>query len=187
MEYERRSKEEHAIVLDFLPNGYPFDNRPSHRKTPIVQALGKEHLSLLELTPKPGIIIQPHEDVYIGEGKRDKISHVLGKLETDKMTYTARSELEFCIKQMVEADEPKYVAFYNKAQPMTMRMHQLELLPGVGKKHMQEIVGAREEKPFESFDDIRARVKLLPDPKNLVIKRITNEILGLEKHRLFVG
>ena len=47
-----KTKEEIAIVLDFLPNGYPFDKRPSHRKTAIAQALGKEHLILLELVPK---------------------------------------------------------------------------------------------------------------------------------------
>ncbi len=182
-----KSREENAIVLDFLPNGYPFDNRPSHRKMPIVQALGKEHFSLLELSTKKDAAVTPHEEVYIGEGKRDKISHVLGRLEPDKMTQTARSELEFTIKQMVEQNEAKYVAFYNKAQPMTMRMHQLELLPGVGKKHMQEIIEIRLDKPFESFEDIRTRVKLLPDPKTLIIKRILNEITGNEKHHLFVS
>ncbi|MEK6874592.1 MAG: DUF655 domain-containing protein [Nanoarchaeota archaeon] len=187
MDYEQRSsKEEFAIVLDILPNGYPFDLRPSHRKISIVQALGKEHFSLLELAPKKDVSITLHEDVYIGEGKRDKIAHVLGKLETQKMTQTACTELEYTIKQMVEISEQKYVDFFNKAQPMTMRMHQLELLPGIGKKHMNEIIEAREQKPFENFNDVKERVKLLPDPKNLIIKRIISEILGQEKHRLFV-
>jgi len=45
-------KEEYAIVLDFLPNGYPFDTRPTYKKTPIAQAIGKEHFTLLELVPK---------------------------------------------------------------------------------------------------------------------------------------
>ena len=65
---EGRSKEEVAIVLDFLPNGYPFDKRPSHRKTAIAQALGKEHFVLLELVPKKDVFLQPYEEVYIGEG-----------------------------------------------------------------------------------------------------------------------
>ena len=73
---ENRSlKEEQAIVLDFLPNGYPFDKRPSHRKTAIVQALGKVRFGLLELVPKKEIFVQPYEEVYIGEGKREKIHH----------------------------------------------------------------------------------------------------------------
>ena len=43
----RKSKEEYSVVLDFLPNGYPFDDRPSHKKTPIAQALGKTNFTLL--------------------------------------------------------------------------------------------------------------------------------------------
>ena len=39
-------KEDYAIVLDFLPNGYPSDTRPMHMKTPIAQAIGKEHLEV---------------------------------------------------------------------------------------------------------------------------------------------
>ena len=65
-------------------------------------------------------------------------------------------------------------------------MHQLELLPGLGKKHMWEIIDARKEKEFSSFADIKKRVKLMPDPEKAIIKRITQELKGNEKHRLFV-
>jgi len=65
-------------------------------------------------------------------------------------------------------------------------MHQLELLPGLGKKHMWEIIEQRDEKPFESFEDIKKRVKLMPDPEKSVIKRIIHEIEGQEKHFVFV-
>ncbi|MDP2908763.1 MAG: DUF655 domain-containing protein, partial [Nanoarchaeota archaeon] len=99
------TKEEYAIILDFLPNGYPFDTRPMHRKTPIAQAMGKEHFVLLELVPKKGITLQPNEDAYIGEGKRDKIHHILGKIPLEKLTQTAKGELEFVIKALVEKNE----------------------------------------------------------------------------------
>ena len=88
-----RGKEELGVVLDFLPNGYPFDNRPSHIKTPIVQVIGKNRFTLLELVPKKGIQLQPHEEVYFGEGKRDKILHIVGRLPFDKLTRTAKAEL----------------------------------------------------------------------------------------------
>ncbi len=185
--YQRREREETAIVLDFLPNGYPFDKRPMHRKTPIAQALGKEHFTLLELVPKKGIFLQPYEEVYIGEGKREKIHHITGKLPVDKLTSTARSELKFVVKNLVEKSENKFVDFFNKAQPLTTRMHQLELLPGLGKKHMWEILEARKEKPFEDFKDIKKRVKLMPDPEKAIIKRVISEIQGKEKHMIFVG
>ena len=179
------AREEYAIVLDFLPNGYPFDTRPMHQKTPIAQALGKEHFILLELVPKKGIFLQPYEEVYVGEGKRDQIHHVIGKIPIEKLTETAKGELQFGIKDIVEKNEKKFVDFFNSAQPINTRRHQLELLPGVGKKHMWEIIETRKDKPFESFEDIKSRIKLLPDPKNLIIKKIIADIKGEDKHRLF--
>ena len=179
-------KEETAIVLDFLPNGYPFDDRPMHMKTAIAQAIGKERFVLLELVPKKGIHLQPYEEVYIGEGKRDKIHHIIGRLNTDKLTHTAKAELNLIIDEIVKKNEKRFVEFFNKAQPLTTRMHQLELLPGLGKKHMWEILEARKEKDFESFVDIKKRVKLMPDPEKAVVRGILKEIEGDEKHRVFV-
>jgi putative nucleotide binding protein len=182
----KMQKEEIAIVLDFLPNGYPFDDRPMFRKTAIAQAIGKEYFSLLELVPKKEVNLQPNEEVYIGEGKRDKIHHIMGKIPFEKLTQTAKQELEFIIRDIVEKNEKKFIEFFNKAQPLSTRMHQLELLPGLGKKHMWEIIEVRKEKPFESFADIKSRVKLMPDPEKVIVKRIMNEVMGIEKHRVFV-
>jgi len=181
-----RTKEENAIVLDFLPNGYPFDERPMYMKTPVAQALGKEHFILLELVPKKGMHLNLYEEVYIGGGKRDKVHHIAGKIPLSKLTRTAKSELEFAIKDIVNKNEKRFVDFFNSARPLSTRMHQIELLPGVGKKHMWEILNAREEKPFESFEDLKKRVKLIPDPEKLIIKRILEELGGAEKHKLFV-
>ena len=181
-----REKEETVIVLDFLPNGYPMDDRPMHLKTSIAQALGKTRFVLLELVPKKGIHLQPHEEVYIGEGKREQIHHIIGKLPLEKLTSTARSELNYIIQEIVEKNEQKFVEFFNKAQPLSTRMHQLELLPGLGKKHMWEIIEERKGKPFENFADIKKRVKLMPDPEKAIIKRIMLELEGKEKHKLFV-
>ena len=182
----RRNKEETAVALDFLPNGYPFDTRPMHRKTPIVQALGQERFTLLELVPKKGIFIQPHEELYIGEGKRDKIHHIIGKLPVAKLTATAKSELDYVVKELVKKEEKKFIEFFNIARPLTTRMHQLELLPGLGKKHMWEIIEERKDKPFESFSDLKKRVNLMPDPEKAIIKRILKELEGNEKHYVFV-
>jgi putative nucleotide binding protein len=178
-------KEETAIVLDFLPNGYPFDTRPIHKKTPIVQALGKEHFILLELVPKKGIFLQPYEEVYMGEGKRDKIHHIIGKILPEKLTQTAKSELDFIITDLVSKTEAKFVEFFNNAGPINTRRHQIELLPGIGKKHMWDIIERRQEAPFKSFEDLKERVKLLPDPRKSIIKRILAEINNEDKFKLF--
>ena len=188
MEQEKteRSKEETAIVLDFLPNGYPYDGRPLYMKTPIAQAVGKEHFVLLELVPKKGIHLRSFEEVYIGDGKRDKIHHIVGKIALGKLTATAKSELEFVIKDIIKKNDRKFIDFFNRAQPLSTRMHQLELLPGLGKKHMWQIIESREEKPFESFADLKNSVKLMPDPEKTIIKRILQELEGAEKHNIFV-
>ncbi|MDD5086291.1 MAG: DUF655 domain-containing protein [Candidatus Nanoarchaeia archaeon] len=183
---ERHEREEYATVLDFLPNGYPFDSRPSHQKTAIAQAIGKKNFVLLELVPKKEIFLQPNEDVYIGQDKRDKIHHINGKLQFSKLTRTAKSELDFVVKSIVENYEQRFVDFFNNAQPLSTRMHSIELLPGMGKKRMWEILDERKVEPFKSFEDMKKRVKLMPDPKAAVIKRIMKELEGNEKHHLFV-
>jgi len=186
MERDNKSKEDYAIVLDFLPNGYPSDTRPNHMKTPVAQAIGITHFVLLELVPKKDVFLQPNEKVYLGEGKRDKIHHIAGKISMGKLTSAASSELNYVIKDIVESEESRFVDFFNKSQPLSTRMHQLELLPGLGKKHMWEILDERKVEPFKNFSDIKKRVKLMPDPAKLIIKRIMSEISGTEKHNLFV-
>ncbi len=180
-------KEEYAIILDYLPNGYPLDTRPSHKKTPIAQAIGKEYFILLELVPKKGVSLQSSQEVYLGEGKREEIHHILGRINLNKLTQTARTELDFILDKLVDAYEKRFVEFFSTCGPINTRRHYLELIPGIGKKHMWEILEARKEKPFESFEDIRKRVKLLPDSKQSVIKRILMEINNEDKHKIFTG
>ena len=183
---QQRTREEYVTVLDFLPNGYPFDTRPGYMKTPIVQAIGKIHFVLLELVPKKDVTLQPYEEVYIGEGKRDKIHHINGRLPAGKLTATAQAELGFVIANIVKANEQRFINFFNTAQPLSTRMHSLELLPGMGKKRMWELVEARDQKLFESFKEMRSRLKLMPDPEKAIEKRIILEISEPQKHYLFV-
>lgn len=179
-------KEEYGIVLDFLPNGYPFDTRPSHKKTPIAQVLGTRRFTLLEVVPKKDVHLNLSDKLYLGEGKRDHVHHINGKVSYDKLTNTARSNLEISIKELIKQEQTPFIEFFNKAQPLSTRMHAIELLPGIGKKHMWEILDERRGGDFKSFDDIRERVKLIPDPENLVLKRIIKELSEPEKHLLFV-
>lgn len=178
-----KEKEEKAIILDFLPNGYPLEGR----MVPIAQALGTLHFTLLQLVPRHGIALQLKEEVYIGEGRRDKIHYILGILPREKLTETAKMQIEEYIEKKIEEQEAKYVDFFNNCQPINTRLHQLELLPGFGKKHTQAIIEERQKKPFKSFEDIKKRIKNIPDPKKAVEKRITEELIGDEKYHIFVG
>ncbi len=175
-------KEEYAIILEYLPNGYPLEGK----MLPIIQAVGEENLSLLELVPRRGFDFEQGERVYIGEGKREKIYYISGRLLREKLTESSKNELEEVIKEVIKKKESQYVDFFNHAEAINKRMHQLELLPGLGKKHMQEILKQREEKDFESFEDIRKRIPNLPDPQKLIERRIFKEIVNKERYNLFV-
>lgn len=174
-------KEENAIVLEYLPNGYPLEGR----RLPVVQAVGKNSLVLLELVPRKGIELGIGEEVYIGEGKRDKIYYILGRLKREKLTEGAKNQLQEVIQSFIKENEPKFIEFFNVADAINKRMHQLELLPGLGKKHMQELLKQRKEKMFENFEDIRKRVANFPDPEKIIEKRIIKELTSMERYNLF--
>tara|TARA_Y100000310_G_C20700699_1_gene829583 strand:+ start:1674 stop:2234 length:561 start_codon:yes stop_codon:yes gene_type:complete len=180
-------REDKAIILDFLPNGYPADTRPMHMKTPIAQAMGTSHFILLELVPKREVFLKPNQEVYMGEGKREDIHHIIGRINYLKLTQTARMNLDPILKTLIGADPTRFLTFFNNAGPINTRLHQLELIPGIGKKHMWEIIEKRQEKPFESFEDMKSRVKLMPDPESAVIKRIIAELSEEDKYSIFVG
>jgi putative nucleotide binding protein len=182
---QQQTKEDKAVILDFLPHGYAQDT--GALKSPIAQGLGTAHLTLLELIPKKDVHLQPHQEVYIGEGRRDEIHHIKGRIGPDRLTSTAEKELKHVVIKLVEDNEQKFIKFFNEARPLSMRMHQLELLPGLGKKHMWEVLNERKGKPFTGFDDLKERVNLLPDPKLVVVKRILSELLKEEKYKIFVG
>jgi len=183
----QKPKEKFAIVLDFLPHGYPDDPRPFHLKEPIVQAIGKSYFTLLELVPQKNVTLKAHDEVYVGEGKRDKIAYIRGTIKTERLTQTAKNELVYAIAKLVEEQEERFVRFFNKAGLISLRAHQLELLPGIGKKHAKEIIAEREKRPFESFEDFRRRLPNLPDPKKLIAQRILAELERKDRYRLFVG
>ncbi|HUS51083.1 MAG TPA: DUF655 domain-containing protein [Candidatus Paceibacterota bacterium] len=175
-------KEEYAVVLDYLPYGYPLEKK----MMPIAQALGLSNLTLLQLVPRRGVKLELEEKVYIGEGKREKIYYILGRLPREKLTETAKIQLQEFIVKTIEEQEKKFVDFFNKADPINTRLHQLELLPGFGRKHTDAILKERKEKPFESFKDIKKRIPNLPDPKKAVEKRLLQELENIERHNLFV-
>lgn len=175
-------KEEYAVVLDYLPNGYPLEKK----MIPLVQAIGEKNLTLLELVPRRGENFEIGERVYIGEGKRDKVYYILGRLPREKITESAKAQLEEFINKVVKEREKEFIEFFNKSEAINKRIHQLEFLPGLGKKHMHDILKQREEKPFESFEDIRKRIPNLPDPEKAVERRIFKELVDRERYNLFV-
>lgn len=173
-------KDENAIVLDFLEHG-----RPGGPSEPVAQVIGTENFNLLEIVPREDVRVKAGDEVYIGEGDREEVKYIKGKITTNELTETAKSELDYVLEDLVERNEEKFVEFFNEAAPLTPRQHALELMPSIGEKHMWQILDERDEGEFESLDDIRERVDLLPDPRKILVKRLKSELSGEEKHYLF--
>lgn len=174
-------KEDYALVLDYLPLGRPDDPKG----TPVAQVVGTAHYTLLEVLPKPGADLQIFEKTFIGKGERPKIWKILRRISYDELTSFARSNLEEAVSRIVQEREQEYVQFFNRARPITIRLHSLELLPGIGKKLLFKILEEREKKPFESFEDIKNRVPTLGDPKKVIVQRILKELSEPCKYYLF--
>ncbi|WP_336344051.1 DUF655 domain-containing protein [Halalkalicoccus ordinarius] len=173
-----------AIVLDYLPHGRADDDRPSYQKPPIAFAVDAEDFRLYELT------LGEDADVRIAdridpENEPEGVDRI-ERIEHDDLSSGARSELEYVVADLIDEEEERFVSFYNDAQPITLRLHQLNLLPGIGKKLRNTILDERKRRPFEGFEDLEERVSGLHDPKGVLVDRILEEIREDElKYRLF--
>ncbi len=179
----QRRYEEYAYVLDFTQRAKASTVRG--REGMIIQAIGEERLTLLELLGTQNMSIEIAERVYIGREGRDKVMSVLGRLEYDSISQTAKNELPSIIEKIVIANQKRFIDYINTAQPITPRIHALELIPGIGKTYMMTIIRERDRKKFESFVEIQQRVGLR-DPAKLIAKRIIDEITGEARMNLFV-
>ncbi len=175
--------EEYAIVLDYLSRG----KSSSFKSEPLAQVIGVDNFTLLEVVPKNNVSLKLGEKIYVGKEERDKIEHIKKRIEFKELTSTALIELNKAIESIIKSSPEKFLNFYNKSRPITIRRHQLELIPGLGKKHVQNILMEREKKLFDSFEEIAERVKLVPNPINSLVKRIVAELEGFDiKYYLFV-
>lgn len=178
-----RKYEEYAYVLDFTPRGKSITVRG--REGVIIQAIGEERLTLLELLGVQNANVELGERLYIGREGRDKVASVLGRLEYNDVSQAAKNELPNIVEKIVVANEKRFVEYINMSQPITPRIHALELIPGIGKTYMMTIIKERDKKKFDNFADLQSRVGLR-DPAKLVAKRIIEEIMGQARMNLFV-
>ncbi len=177
-----------AVVLDYLAHGLSDDGRPQYEKSPAGYALGVEDFRLYQvafdeeerLTIGSEVVVEPREH-------RDVVTNA-SRVDYEDLSSGAQSELEYVVADLVEANEERFVDFYNDAQPITLRLHQLNLLPGIGKKLRNGILDERKRKPFESFEELSERVSGLHDPDEILVDRIIEELRDDDlKYQTFVG
>mgnify|MGYP000286001435 CR=1 FL=1 len=172
-----------AVVLDYLPHGRSDDERPQYEKEPLAYAVSTDEFRLYEM------VLADDADITIGDrvpvDRGDGVER-LHEVDYDDIPGGAQSELEYVIEDIIDADTQRFVDFYNDAQPITTRLHALNLLPGIGKKLRNNILDKRKRRPFESFEDLEARVSGLHDPKEVLAERILEELKEDDlKYRIF--
>ncbi|MHA1733474.1 MAG: DUF655 domain-containing protein [Promethearchaeota archaeon] len=175
-------QESEVIVLDVLPHGRPGKG-PAYRRVPLIIGLGVQYFSLLEVEVEKDADVKIQDSVKLVDGPRF-VKRVKRRIGFGELTGTARDMLEPAVETVVKNNEERFTQFWNNARPITTRKHQLQLFPGIGKKHLWEILDNREKKPFESYKDFEDRVGL--NPLNLLVRLILQEIeLDDIKYRLF--
>ncbi len=173
--------EEYALVVEYMPTG----PSSASRKEAVVQLVGTRFFTLLEATLKPDAIVIIGQKVYVGKENRVEIDRIKGRIQYNSLTTSAKDILSKILRKIVEESESHFIEFVNKAKPISIRVHTLDLLPGIGRKSMESLLDEREKKPFESFQDLRTRVPSITDPLSLFANRIIHELRGEEKHFLF--
>ncbi len=171
-----------AVVLDYMPHGRPDDDRPGYQKSPVAQVVTEARFELLELT------VSENADVGIGDRVDLDTADRRRTLAYDDLTRGAVGELEYAVAEIIEREESRFVEFFNDAGPITLRLHQLNLLPGIGKKLRNNVLEQRDRGSFESFEDLADRVDGLHDPQSVLADRVAEELREDDlKYRCFTG
>ena len=178
--------EDYVYILDYLPKGR--GDMPPYKRRPIVYGIGENQFTLLELIPKKDTTFTTGERIYVGKEaeKRKKIEKIKGRVNYEDLTSTAHGEFPYIILDIVHNNEERFIRFFNEASAISTRFHVLELLPGLGKKMMHEILDERKKKLFTSFEEMQERIDFLRSPDKLIAKRIELELTDpYQKYRIF--
>jgi putative nucleotide binding protein len=176
--------EEFAYVLDYLPRGRSGVGRLRYRTEPVVQLLGEKYFTLLEATTEREASLESFERVYVGKDRRNKITHIAGRITYNDLTTIARRDIPNLLGKIIQIQESRFIRFFNEAQALTPRMHTIELVPGIGKHYLRIILSEREKHLFENLEDLKKRTGL-PDPIRLITKRILEELSTEQKYYIF--
>jgi putative nucleotide binding protein len=166
-----------------MPTGLPDDQRNS---APQAYVLGVDEFQLYLVR------FDDDPDVSVGDrvavDPRGESVERVRRVDFEDLSGAANSELEYAVEAIVDADERRFVDFYNEAQAITTRLHALNLLPGIGKKLRNNVLDQRKRQPFESFEDLEERVSGLHDPRQVLVDRILQEIQEADmKYRIFTA
>ena len=174
-----------VVILDLLMHGHLEEDRPSWAKKPIVQVLTFPDFVLYEVAMNKNSNIQIQETgTYEMFLREDTLREVKKKIDFNDLTSTSKALIHPIIEKEVLKYEEEFINFFNNSSSITPRMHALKLLPGIGQKHMWEIINARDRQKFGTFQDIIDRTSI-SHPSKLIAQRIIKELSRDVKYYIF--
>ena len=161
------------IILDLLLHGHPEEDKPSWSKIPIAQVLTFPDFVLYEVKCNRDSDIKVQEkNTYEEFLKQNKLGDVIKKIDYNDLTNTSKALILPLLETEVLNYEEEFINFFNNSTSITPRMHSLKLLPGVGQKHMWEIIDARNRQKFTTFKDISDRTSMSQPAKQIALRII---------------
>lgn len=165
-------------VLTVLP---PETTDDTERR---IQGITTERFRLLESTHSAAPTVTPDDRVAVTTTDSDPTTR---QLTYEALSHDAQDRLEPTIESIITQNEQRFIGFYNDAQPISLRRHQLDLLPTIGEGRREAIMRERERRPFEDFTDLETRVDGLTTPHAILAERIITEHRSENvKYALFV-
>ncbi len=185
--YEHKNYEDFIWVLDYFPYGHEQNNndlRHTYISKPIIQAIGENYFTLLEIEPSVENI--PSLTSRISLKDKKYINYIKNRINYNSLSRGSKIELPIILEKIVKMNETRYIDFFNKANPISVRMNSLELIPGIGKKLMWDIIESSKKSKFTDFEDLKKKVPGFRDPEKSIVKRIIMELEGSQKYNIFI-
>jgi putative nucleotide binding protein len=178
-------REREVIILDLLPHGHVGDKKPSWARKPLSQVLTFSDFVLyeVEFNRESDIKVQ-EKDTYENFRNKNKLGKVIRKIDYNDLTNTSKALIQPILEKEINNYEELFINFFNKSTSITPRLHALKLIPGIGQKHMWEILEARNRQEFVTFQDISDRTSISNPPKQIAL-RIIKELKRDVKYYLF--
>jgi len=147
--------------------------------------IGCKYLTPLEVILRKGTdATTVGEKLYIGKEKREKVYSIRKKLSSEEMAKIEPEEFIPILETIVKENSEFYLNFINNSKPISIKRHQLQVLPNVGDKSFQKIISERDKEPFKSLEDVEERADF--NAVKSIAQRVYNELTEPDKYFFFV-
>ena len=159
---------------------YPYETKDPAELRLVIETVESENPRVTVVTS-----LEALKSVAADRGLPEKVIVVPATpISYDDLTDYARSMLEDAIRKVIRDREYVFVEFFNIAEPINIRLHSLNLIKGIGKRTLHQIIRERERRPFRSLEEIRRIIRT--DPVESLVEKIMQEIRGEARYYLFV-